>query len=184
MEEIIKNCKTISEAVRNTLGYDNGRTRKKFLSIVEEQNLDITHLRTKPLLYERVIKECPVCGKEFEDLVGHPKQKTTCSYSCSNTHFRSGKNHPNWRDEVSEFNNKKYRTLCFMYHKKECVICGENKIVAVHHYDENHNNDSIENLIPLCPTHHNYVHSRYKDEVIDTINKYREEFISKNNLGG
>jgi 5-methylcytosine-specific restriction endonuclease McrA len=70
-----------------------------------------------------------------------------------------------------------------MYHKKECVICGENKIVAVHHYDENHNNDSIENLIPLCPTHHNYVHSRYKDEVIDTINKYREEFISKNNLG-
>jgi hypothetical protein len=175
MEEIIKNCKTISEAVRNTLGYDNGRTRKKFLSIVEEQNLDITHLRSKSFLYERVIKKCPVCGKEFEDLVGHQKQKTTCSYSCSNTYFRSGTSNPNWK-------NDSYRSTCFDNHKKECIICGENKIVAVHHYDENRNNNKSENLIPLCPTHHQYVHSRYKSEVIGTINKYREEFITKNNL--
>jgi len=184
MEEIIKNSKTISEAVRNTLGYDNGRTRKKFLSIVEEQNLDITHLRSKPLLYERVIKECPVCGKEFEDLVGHPRQKTTCSYSCSNTHFRSGENNPNYKEIKDVRSSNKYRRICFEQHKPECIICGENKIVSVHHYDENHENNSIENLIPLCPTHHQYVHSRYKDEVIETINKYREEFISKNNLGG
>ena len=184
MEEIIKNSKTISEAVRNTLGYDNGRTRKKFLSIVEEQNLDITHLRSKPLLYERVIKECPVCGKEFEDLVGHPRQKTTCSYSCSNTHFRSGENNPNYKEIKDVRSSNKYRRICFEQHKPECIICGENKIVSVHHYDENHENNSIENLIPLCPTHHQYVHSRYKDEVIETINKYREEFILKNNLGG
>jgi hypothetical protein len=184
MEEIIKNSKTISEAVRNTLGYDNGRTRKKFLSIVEEQNLDITHLRSKPLLYERVIKECPVCGKKFEDLVGHPRQKTTCSYSCSNTHFRSGENNPNYKEIKDVRSSNKYRRICFEQHKPECIICGENKIVSVHHYDENHENNSIENLIPLCPTHHQYVHSRYKDEVIETINKYREEFISKNNLGG
>jgi hypothetical protein len=183
MEEIIKNCKTISEAVRNTLGYDNGRTRKKFLSIVEEQNLDITHLRSKPLLYERVIKECPVCGKEFEDLVGHPRQKTTCSYSCSNTHFRSGENNPNYKEIKDVRSSNKYRRICFEQHKPECIICGENKIVSVHHYDENHENNSIENLIPLCPTHHQYVHSRYKNDVIDTINKYREEFISKNNFG-
>jgi hypothetical protein len=183
MEEIIKNCKTISEAVRNTLGYDNGRTRKKFLFIVEEQNLDITHLRSKPLLYERVIKECPVCGKEFEDLVGHPRQKTTCSYSCSNTHFRSGENNPNYKEIKDVRSSNKYRRICFEQHKPECIICGENKIVSVHHYDENHENNSIENLIPLCPTHHQYVHSRYKNDVIDTINKYREEFISKNNLG-
>ena len=184
MEEIIKNCETISEAVRNTLGYDNGRTRKKFLSIVEEQNLDITHLRSKPLLYKRVIKECPVCGKEFEDLVGHPRQKTTCSYSCSNTYFRSGGNNPNYKETKDVRSSNKYRRICFEQHKPECIICGENKIVSVHHYDENHENNSIENLIPLCPTHHQYVHSRYKDEIIDTINKYREEFISKNNLGG
>lgn len=58
------------------------------------------------------------------------------------------------------------------------MICGENKIVAVHHYDENRKNNSIENLIPLCPTHHQYVHSRYKEEVMDKINKYRNQFIT------
>ena len=67
---IIKNCKTISEAVKNTLGYDNGRTRKKFLTIVKEQNLDITHLRSKLLIYERVVKKCPVCGIMTEKISG------------------------------------------------------------------------------------------------------------------
>jgi predicted HNH restriction endonuclease len=63
------------------------------------------------------------------------------------------------------------------------VICGENKIVSVHHYDENHNNNSIENLIPLCPTHHQYIHSKYKDEILNKVDEYRNYFISliKNN---
>ena len=182
MEDIIKNCETLSEAIRNTLGHDNGRNRKKFLSLVEEQKINITHLRSRPLHYERVIKKCPFCDNEFETLLNHSREKTTCSHSCSNSHFRSGDNHPNW-GKFSEFKNG-YRRICFEQHKQECIVCGENKIVSVHHYDENHENNSIENLIPLCPTHHQYVHSRYKDEVIETINKYREEFISKNNLGG
>ena len=42
----------------------------------------------------------------------------------------------------------------------------------VHHYDENHYNNDPRNLIPLCPTHHQYVHSRYKDEIICTIDEY------------
>lgn len=184
MEDIIKNSETLAQAVREIFGFDNGTSRKKMKKLIEDNNIDISHLRSKPLIYKRIIKKCPVCGKEFEDLVGRSRQKTTCSYSCSNTHFRSGEDNPNWSDEVSDNNNKKYRKLCFRYHKKKCIICGEDKIVAVHHYDENHKNNSIENLIPLCPTHHQYVHSRYKDEIIDTINKYREEFISKNNLGG
>jgi hypothetical protein len=183
MEEIIKNSETLAQAVREIFGFDNGTSRRKMKKLIEDNNIDISHLRSKPLIYKRIIKKCPVCGKEFEGLIGSARQKTTCSYSCSNTHFRSGENNPNWRDEVSDYNTKKYRTICFNNHKKECIVCGENKIVAVHHYDENHENNSIENLIPLCPTHHQYVHSRYKDEVIDTINKYREEFISKNNLG-
>ena len=101
---------------------------------------------------------------------GSKKEKITCSYSCSNTHFRSGVNDPNYKT------GDNYRTKCFLYHKKECIICGENKIVAVHHYDENHDNNEIDNLIPLCPTHHQYVHSRYKDEVLDKIKLYITEF--------
>lgn len=178
MEEIIKNSETLSQAIKKIFGFDNGTSRRKMKKLIEERNIDISHLRSKPLIYKRVVEKCPVCGKEFENLVGHPRKKTTCSHSCSNTYFRSGENNPNWRNDLSE-KTKKYRLLCFKHHKQECIICGENKIVAVHHYDENHKNNSIDNLIPLCPTHHNYVHSRYKDEVIDKINKYREEFILK-----
>ena len=50
-------------------------------------------------------------------------------------------------------------------------------IVAVHHYNGNHDDDRIENLVPLCPTHHQYVHSKYKHLVQDTIDRYVEEFI-------
>lgn len=66
--------------------------------------------------------------------------------------------------------------MCFHYHKKECIICGENKIVSVHHYDENHKNNNPENLVPLSPTHHQYVRSKYKNEVIDKIDEFVYSF--------
>jgi ribosomal protein S27AE len=170
MKEIIANSKTISEAINGIYGYYNGRVKTKFYKEVEEQNIDISHLRSKAYKIARVTKKCPVCGTEFESKVDHKHEKTTCSYACANTYFRSGQFNPNWKDYT-------YRSTCFEKHKKECVICGENKIVAVHHFDENHNNNSIENLIPLCPTHHQYVHSKYKDEVMDKIVEYRNKFI-------
>lgn len=169
-KEIIKNSQTISEAIKKIYGYDNGKTRKKFFDCVETNNLDIKHLKKKLSKYPIIKKVCPVCDTEFETKSGSKDEKTTCSYSCSNTHFRSGESNPNWK-------NDSYRSTCFYHHKKECIICGENKIVTVHHFDENHNNNSPENLIPLCPTHHQYVHSKYKDEVIDVIENYRNSFI-------
>ena len=106
----------------------------------------------------RNLKECPSCKKL------HSKNGITCSYACSNTYFSHLRNKP------EKYN--RYRTICFKNHKKECIICGENKIVAVHHMNEDHNDNRPENLIPLCPTHHQYVHSKYKKEIIDKINEY------------
>ena len=169
-KSIIENSQTIAEVIKKLYGYDNGSTRKKFLKYVEDNNLDISNLRSRELKYPTIVKNCPVCGNNFETKKGNRDEKITCSYSCSNTYFRSGNSNPNWKDES-------YRTTCFFYHKKECIICGEDKIVTVHHFDENHNNNSPENLIPLCPTHHQYVHSKHKNEVIDKINFYRDFFI-------
>ena len=169
MEEIIKNSQTKAEAIRNIFGYDNGRNRRKFEKLIKENNFDITHFSSQPKKYKIIVKVCPVCGNEFENTQNPKRNKTTCSYSCSNTFFRSGLNNPN-----SDQDN--YRTICFHYHQKKCIICGENKIVAVHHYDENHNNNNPENLVPLCPTHHQYVHSKYKNEVIDKINEFVYSF--------
>ena len=73
---------------------------------------------------------------------------------------------------------KNYRSICFRDHKKECIICGEDNIVAVHHYDHNHSNNDPGNLVPLCPTHHQYVHSSFSDLVKEKIDSYVSSFLS------
>jgi len=111
---------------------------------------------------------CPVCNGVKNNLKNY-----TCSNSCANTYFRSGINNPNF----NEYSPTAYVKICFSHHKKECIICGENNIVAVHHYDENHSNDSPENLIPLCPTHHQYFHSKYRSLIENKVDEYRNDFI-------
>ena len=171
-KNIIEKSETVADAIKKIYGYDNGRTRKKFFIFIDENNIDVSHLLKKKSKYIKVVKKCPVCGVEFETTINSKGEKTTCSYSCSNTFFRSGKNNPNWKDE-------KYQTTCWAHHSKQCVICGESLVVAVHHYDGNHHNNSPENLVPLCPTHHHYVHSRYKDLVIDIVDEYVYNFKKK-----
>ncbi len=71
-----------------------------------------------------------------------------------------------------------YRSICWRHHEKKCIICGESKIVAVHHYDHNHGNNEPSNLIPLCPTHHCYVHSKHRDEVQGKIDEWRNNYLT------
>jgi hypothetical protein len=114
-------------------------------------------------------KLCTVCSKP---ILNFRISKGTCSKSCANTYFRSGEENGNWRQD-------RYRTTCFLYHKKECVVCGENKIVTVHHLDEDNKNNDPSNLIPLCPTHHQYWHSRYRHLVQDVVYCYIKEWKEK-----
>ena len=175
MEEIIKTSQSKAEAIIKIFGYDNMRVRKKFDLLVLQNNYNIDHFCSQPKKYKRIIKTCPICGDDFEDKENHKKQKITCSYSCSNTYFRSGINNPNHGKNI-EKSDYSYRTICFFYHKKKCVVCDETKIVSVHHHDENHQNNDPSNLVPLCPTHHQYIHSRYKNEIIDIVNEYVYNF--------
>lgn len=112
-------------------------------------------------------KECPVCSKPIKDY----KKSATCSYACSNKLFRTGPNNGNWKDD-------RYQTTCFHYHKKECIICGESNIVTVHHLDENHFNNDPANLIPLCPTHHQYWHSSFRHLVEKQVMDYITAWIN------
>lgn len=150
----------------------NGKTYQKIDKYILKHSLNIDHFdsKKKQRIYAKITKECPVCLKTFETYENSPKEKTTCSHSCSNTYFRSGLDNPNYK------NGNNYRTICFNFHKHECVICKESKIVAVHHYDENHNNNEISNLVPLCPTHHVYIHSKHKDLIIDIVEEYVSNF--------
>jgi len=113
-------------------------------------------------------KTCPVCGSKFIAAIGSSKEKRTCSYACANTFFRSGENNGMFN---KHFNGPRhYRTICFMNHKKECILCGESRVIDVHHLDHNHKNNSSENLIPLCPTHHKLLHTKkYGKNIKDQI---------------
>lgn len=116
--------------------------------------------------------DCPICKKKFKPT----KNQVTCSTSCANTHFRSGSNNPNYKG-----NN--YRIICFEHHGKSCVVCGEDKIVEVHHIDENHENNDPHNLMPLCPTHHQYFHSKFRYLVEDKINEWKNNLLQASLLG-
>lgn len=162
------------------LGYRfyNGTVANKVNKIIEENSLSILHFdggKSKKIKYPTIIKVCPVCQKQFEAKKGARKEKQTCSYSCANKHFRSGENNGMWQT-AEKTGRKDYAKICFRFHKKECIICGENKIVAAHHYDHNHENNEPTNFVPLCPTHHGYVHSKFHHLVKDRIDEYVIKF--------
>ena len=116
-----------------------------------------------------IVKVCPVCKKTFK-VSRSARPQTTCSYECSNTYFRSGENNGMYNKA------KDYATIAFRYHEHKCCICGESLIVHIHHYDGNHLNDEITNFVPLCPTHHQYYHSRFRYLVKDKIDEYHKQF--------
>ena len=129
--------------------------------------------------YKMIIKTCPICGNNFETKSGHSREKTVCSHSCANTYFRSGKSNPNYKNDNELNGVAKYVIICFRSHEKKCVCCNEKNIVEVHHYDGNKKNDNPENLIPLCPTHHRYWHSRFRHLVKPKVDKYIKIFEAK-----
>lgn len=139
----------------------NGSTRRKVYDLFD----DIDEF-VKGCL--EITKTCPCCGKEFTKF--RRDESVTCSHSCSNNFFAEKRMRPDY--------TLSYRTICFRYHKKACVVCGEDKIVEVHHYDENHSNNEPSNLVPLCPNHHRYWHSRYKYLVKGVVDDYVRDFTS------
>ena len=152
--EVVNTSKSKSEILKKLELSDNGRNRNHLNKLISEFGVSLDILKKNKRINTKFIeKECPVCGKIFETKKTD-REKTTCSYSCSNSYFRSGENNPNWKDDS-------YRTTCFLYHEKKCVVCGEDKIIDVHHYDENKKNNNKENLIEK------------------TVNNYRDDFIKR-----
>ena len=168
---ISESCSKAEFARKIGFKFYNGTVARKINAIIEENKLSILHFdggKSKQIKYPTVTKKCPVCQKDFKAKLGERKEKQTCSYACANKHFRSGENNGMWKD----YKESRYTKVCFKYHKKECVVCQEENIVSVHHFDHNHDNNDPANLVPLCPTHHQYVHSRYNDLVKDKIEEY------------
>lgn len=113
-------------------------------------------------------KECESIFSVIEREKLHPqKEQYFCSRVCANSIGGKAKSKKYHYDDVAH-----YTTIAWRYHKKECLICKEQNIVAVHHLNEIHNDNRPENLIPLCPTHHQYMHSKHKVLIESMVNEY------------
>jgi hypothetical protein len=106
------------------------------------------------------------------------KKKYFCSRSCANS-------------SVEKQNQKSIIMMKLQVTKllrgdiiNECCVCKESKIVAFHHLDENHNNNDPKNLVPLCPTHHHYMHSRFKLEIQKIVEEYVRSKWAVSVVGG
>lgn len=125
-------------------------------------------------LYKKFEVLCFACEVSFivkeRELLFPTKEKYFCSRKCANSIGGKAKAKKYHKD-----NDVHYRTLAWRHHEKRCVVCGEDKIVAVHHYNGNHFDNNPTNLVPLCPTHHQYLHSQYKSEIIHIVDDYIKE---------
>ena len=125
------------------------------------------------------IKVCEKCNDKFT-WTGRKKTKSFkqarfCSRSCAN-HRGNGLEHK----RPLTF----YVSICFAHFEKKCIHCGHDKIVSVHHLDENRKNNDVRNLVPLCMNCHMMIHKKeYKEEVEDSIQNWiplREQILMGN----
>lgn len=98
--------------------------------------------------------ECNYCHKKFKRLKSQLAKDNKsgyvyCSKECGNRH----KNEfiKNTVDACD------YRRNAFLAYEHKCAVCGwdeDERILEVHHIDENRKNNNINNLIILCPICH------------------------------
>ena len=115
---------------------------------------------------DKIKCNCSNCNKELyktpSQLRKSKSGNTFCSKSCAvsynNSHYRTGTNNPNWKDGTSY--SKIHTKIAHRTYVDKCAICGldEECILEVHHIDENHENNDIDNLIILCANCHARVH--------------------------
>lgn len=113
----------------------------------------------KKLIWKPKIIVCKRCGREM------PHHSKGLCGGCYNFVFHL--------DKAKDYNNRKRHNVEIESYKKItacCIICGFDKIVELHHVDENSKNNSSTNLIGLCPNHHKMFHDfRYKKEIMDSL---------------
>ena len=102
------------------------------------------------------IEQCAFCGKEVY-ITPNRKSKSKsglifCSHGCNASYF-------NPITKLKD-NSSGYRVKAFKEYEHKCAICGwceDERVLEVHHIDEDRTNNDIKNLMILCPICHKYL---------------------------
>ena len=116
--------------------------------------------------------QCAACGHKFHKTPSRFNRTKSGLHFCSTICHTSSQRIGGIKEVIPLHYGTSYRSICAQHHEMKCVVCDEDKIVAVHHHDCNHENNDPKNLVPLCPTHHQYVHSSYAPLVSEQIEAY------------
>ena len=103
---------------------------------------------------------CANCGKELwkhnSELKRSKSGNIFCCVSCgvsfNNSKNKRGENNPNWSNGATN-----YRAKAFNLFEHKCVVCGfdeDERLLEVHHVDEDRDNNDNDNLVILCPLCH------------------------------
>lgn len=107
--------------------------------------------------------ECAYCHKEFfRSLSKVDKSKSGLLFCCREhkdlaQRIESGEDFKRIRPDHYNNGINNYRVKAFRNYKNECYVCGWSEDIdclEVHHLDENRQNNSLSNLIILCPLCH------------------------------
>jgi len=100
-----------------------------------------------------VAYKCLFCNKEFFD--SPSRKRKYCSKQCVNKPIKEL-----WKAKFTTVRKNMIRRGMV----NECKKCGYNQfpeILGIHHIDENRENNSLENLIVLCPNCHSLEHKKH-----------------------
>ena len=113
----------------------------------------------KKLRWQPKIGTCKRCKRK---IIIHAKN--LCA-GCYNYLFHLDKNKAYNQRKSNNVDLKTYRK-----NTKECIICGFDKIVDLHHIDLNKQNNSPKNLTGLCPNHHRMIHNyNFRPEIFKIL---------------
>ena len=90
---------------------------------------------------------CNECGSDFtvkeREKLFPQKEQYFCSRNCANAQGGKAK--------AEKYGIVGDRTIANKHYKQECAVCGEDRVIDVHHIDEDRLNNHPSNLIFLCP---------------------------------
>jgi ribosomal protein L37E len=115
----------------------------------------------KKILWQPKLTVCKRCGRE------RPHHAKGFCAGCYQSVFRLDENKAWNYQKDHKISVEEYKELT-----KKCIICGFDKVVELHHLDENKKNNSKENLIGLCPNHHKMLHNfKFRKEILEALEK-------------
>lgn len=109
----------------------------------------------------RIDVNCEWCGEKLEIIPKRFKASKSgiffCDSKCQGKFYRIENCPAEAYPSHYKVGKWSYRELAFRFYEHRCEVCGYDEfheVLDVHHIDSDRTNNSIENLIILCPIHH------------------------------